>query len=370
VTNDYFCCPRPNFGIKSPEIPIIMLGKEIHMKNLCLSLVVTCTFIETCLGDIRLGDSTAVLFATVEQGKQILSAQDDFVKCLSPFDRSARLKTDKDVSETEFLEFVGRNVLPWTDGEKQKVESAFSDLQARLKVLSLPFPKTIYMVKTTGDEEGRAPYTRGCAVIMPQNELEGNASTVEKLICHELFHVLTRANPDLRERLYELIGFSKCNEIEFPPKLKSRKITNPDAPRNDHYIRLQLDGKVVSAVPILFSSVEKYDVARGGEFFDYLQFRLLLVEQIAGSSDFKPVYDGQNPKLVGVEDVSGFVEQVGKNSEYLIHPEEILADNFRMLVLQEQDVPSPDILRKMKEVLAKKQTAEPNTPADARKSSF
>ncbi|MDD5063157.1 MAG: hypothetical protein PHQ35_00145 [Phycisphaerae bacterium] len=340
------------------------------MKNLYLSFFVICAFITTtCIGDIKLGDNTAVVFATVDEGKKILSTQDDFVQCLSPFDRSARLKTDRDVSKAEFLEFAGHNALPWTDSEKQKVESAFYNLQAKLKILPLPFPKTIYMVKTTGNEEGHASYTRGSAVIIPEDKLAENESAVEKLICHELFHVLTRANPDLRERLYGLIGFTKCNEIEFPAELKSRKITNPDASRNDHYIRLQLNGKVVSVVPILFSIAEKYDVARGGEFFNYLQFQFLLVEQNGGSSDFRPVYDGQNPKLVDMEELSGLIEQVGKNTDYLIHPEEILADNFALLVMQEQNVPSPDVLKKIKEVLTKKQIAEPNAPADANKSS-
>lgn len=347
-----------------------MLGKKKHMRKLCLSFAIACVLLtRACHGELKLGDDTAVVFATVDEGKQILTVRDDFVQRLSPFDRAARLKTDRDVSEIEYLKFVGQNVLAWTENEKQKVESAFDGIQAQLKVLSLPFPKTIYMVKTTGNEEGRAPYTRGNAVVIPKDELAGSTTAIERLICHELFHVLSRANPELQERLYELIGFTKCNEIDFPAKLKACKITNPDAPRNDHCIRLQFDGKVIWAVPILFSSTEKYDVTRGGEFFVYLQFQFLLVERSGDSSDVRPVYDGPNPKLVGMEEVSGFIEQVGRNTEYFIHPEEILADNFTLLVLEERNVPSPDILRKMKDVLTKRQIAEPNVPADANKPS-
>jgi len=102
-----------------------------------------------------------------------------------------------------------------------------------------------------------------------------------------------------------MIGFTKCLEIEFPAQLKSRKITNPDAPRNDHFVRLQIAGREALAVPILFSSAEKYDVTRGGEFFNYLQFQFLLVEKQGDSSVKVLVEDGQ-PKLVCARTGFGF----------------------------------------------------------------
>jgi hypothetical protein len=66
------------------------------------------------------------------------------------------------------------------------------------------------------------------------------------------------------------------------------------------------------------------------------------------------VVEGSSPKLVGMPGISGFMEQVGRNTQYIIHPEEILADNFAMLVLGEPNVPSPEVLQKMREVLMRK----------------
>ena len=57
----------------------------------------------------------------------------------------------------------------------------------------------------------------------------------------------------MREKLYKAIGFEKCDEVEFPAALKDRRITNPDAPRNNHCIRVQVGGKPVWAVPIIYS---------------------------------------------------------------------------------------------------------------------
>jgi hypothetical protein len=133
--------------------------------------------------------------------------------------------------------------------------------------------------------------------------------------------------------------------------LKSRKLTNPDAPANDHYIEVQVDGTPALVVPILFSRTETYDVERGGEFFQYLVFKFLLVERDGDSLDLKPVCDDTGPRLLDVNQLSGFWEQVGRNTRYIYHPEEILADNFALLVTQNGNVPSPDILDKMKQVL-------------------
>jgi hypothetical protein len=152
---------------------------------------------------------------------------------------------------------------------------------------------------------------------------------------------LSRENPALREKLYESIGFTKCDEIEFPPELRSRKITNPDAPRNDHAIRVSIHGEEVRAVPILFSKAPKYDVGRGGEFFNYLQLSFL---QVPGTSTAQPV-------LATPEEISGFFEQVGHNTDYIIHPEEILADNFALLIIGEHKVQSPEVLEKMRRIL-------------------
>ncbi len=284
----------------------------------------------------------------------MLLAKDDFIQRLSPFDRSARMKTDRSVSESELLDFIGRNVADWTKEEMQTVRAAIEAIQPLFRDLPLALPPTVRLIKTTGAEEGNAAYTRAAAIVFPKSEFAKSQKDLQKLICHELFHILSRHNPELRERLYGIIGFTKCNEIKLPPDLALRKITDPDAPRNDHFIRLRTDGHESLAVPILLSSAKTYDTKRGGEFFDYLQFQFLVVEKSSDSQNFEAAYEGLSPRLVGIQQVSGFMEQVGRNTNYLIHPEEILADNFALLVLNEQNVASPEILQKMREVFPRK----------------
>lgn len=304
--------------------------------------------------ETKLDEETTVVFATVDQGREILTARDDFVRRLSPFDRQARLKTDREVTEDEFLTFVGRNVLAWSDDEREKVESALALVQPKFREMSLPFPKTVFLILTTGTEEADAAYTRANAVVLPRSKLSQSPKALGKLLCHELFHVLSRKNPELREALYGIIGFVSCNEIELPGDLRPRRITNPDAPRNDHCIRVEVDGRAVWAIPILYAKTAEYDVARGGEFFDYLTFEFLLLDRDGDSADVRVRFADLQPVLVGVGQLSRFYEQVGRNTRYILHPEEILADNFALLVLDERKVPSPEILDKMEAVLTKR----------------
>lgn len=321
------------------------------------------TLVSASYAELDISGETSVIFATANEGREILTKRDDFVQRLSPFDRSARLKTQREISESEFLEFVGRNVLEWNNNEIQKVQSAFQGIRSELKALSLPLPEKVYIVKTTGNEEGGAAYTRSNAIVLPERYLNKSAAKIQKTICHELFHIMSRANPVLRDRFYKAIGFVKCNEIIFPPALKPQKITNPDAPMNDHYIKLEIKGDEALAVPILFSKVKQYDEERGGDFFDYIQLRFIEVERHNSSSIVTPVYDDNRPIFIDMRQQSGFFEQVGKNTQYIIHPEEILADNFAFLVMKQRGLPSPGILKKMEKILKENRVAEKDTSA-------
>lgn len=143
-----------------------------------------------------------------------------------------------------------------------------------------------------------------------------------------------------------------------------RKITNPDVPKNDYCIQLKLDGQSILAVPILLSRTAKYDASLGGEFFEYLQLALLLIEPPVGSNIPQVLNDSRGPRLVTLQQVSGFFEQVGQNTEYVIHPEEILADNFALLVLKQENVRSPEVLARIRSSLATSNWAEPGGQPD------
>jgi len=315
-------------------------------------------------GDIAV-KGVSFTFASSGKGREILTERDDFVRRLSRFDRSARMKTRKEVTEKDYLRFVGENVRDWSNNEKAQIESALSFVQPRVNQLSLPWPETVYLVKTTGNEEGRAAYTRGNAIILPAVLLKADGKElIKKIIAHELFHILSRNNPDLKDQLYAAIGFHGCGEIAYPSSLSQVRITNPDAPINDYCIRLRVAGLQTWAIPVLYSVTKEYDEKRGGEFFDYLQFEFLLLETTNAADPATAAYDDRQIRLAGPDDISGFYEQVGRNTDYIIHPEEILADNFSLLVLGAEDIPSPEVVRDIRKILDNARTPRRVTSID------
>lgn len=289
----------------------------------------------------------SLAFVTIEEGQKLLTQRDEFIERLSPFDRSARMKTSETVSEEAFLRFVSTNVLAWTDAEMAAIREAMANIECRLIPLALPWPDPIFMVKTSGREEARAAYTRGNAIVLPTNRIAA-ANSLPGLLGHELFHVLSRSQPKLREKLYDTIGFRPCQEVPYPPTLKEIRITNPDGPRTDYAIKIQFQDRSTWAVPIIYSRSSQYDAARKNDFFDYIEFRFLLVERAGVGNPPAATYEAANPVLANPNQISGFYEQVGRNTGYIIHPDEILAEHFRLLVTGQTNLRSPELIEKMR----------------------
>jgi hypothetical protein len=297
--------------------------------------------------DILLAGAT-VHFASVSEGIAALRRADPFLDQLSPLDRQARLGSANPVSQDEYLAFVSQQVKPWSGEETATIRRIVTQLRAPLSGTAAPLPQAILLVKTTGREEGQAAYCRGSAIVIPQPYLEFPDSQLRKVLVHELFHVCSSHAPLLRRELYQLIGFHPLAKIVLPQELNERKITNPDAPTLDWYLRLHWNGQQLSAVPILFSA-EAYQP--GKTLFQLLTFRLLVVTEEAGR--WQPVRKDGQLWLLDPSQAADFARQVGRNTNYTIHPEEILADNFVYLVDERQDLPDPWVVEGMRKVLAR-----------------
>jgi hypothetical protein len=293
-----------------------------------------------------------LVFDTPSAARELLGKRDPFIERLSPFDRAARMKTNGPVDEATFLRFVADSVVEWKPAEQDRIRTAFDQIREGLQKTGVPLPPVIHFIQTTGREEGNAPYTRGNAIIVPSGTVRRPAAQLTGMLAHEVFHLLSRSNPTLRDRLYAAIGFEPCGEVRHPATLADRRLTNPDAPINAHAIEVSLDGERVHGVPILFSSSPTYDAERGGEFFAYLKFELLLVERTPDGGH-RVLSDVAGPRMVPIEKVTGFHEKIGRNTGYILHPEEVLADNFALIVQGIATAKSPEILDRIRVALGK-----------------
>jgi len=306
--------------------------------------LVALAFCLALLGAVRAAGAHEIELASIEAGRAALGARDDFVSRLSPFDRASRLKAGGDVSEAEYLAFTTAAARAWSADERARLTAAFAAIAPKLAELLPALDAPILIVKTSGEEEGGAGYTRGNAVMLPQ--AFADERELQRTLAHEIFHVVSRHHPEMRRALYRAIGFEECGEVALPPAFAVRKMTNPDAPINEHCIEVTADGAKVWGMPILLARQERYDPAAGIEFFGYLTLSMLLVDRTATPA--RPLLRDGEPVLLPFNRVTGLFEQIGRNTNYIIHAEEILASNFERLVLGGQSAPSPEVLERMR----------------------
>lgn len=296
----------------------------------------------------QLSDTSLVRFASVEEGMRLISARDAFIDQLGDLEMQIRLGSQEPVDRSEYLQSVSRGVIAWQGEEVEQVSQAIRDLRRRFGAYALPFPAEIQLIRVKAEVEANAPHCRGSSIVLPDSFF-GKPSGMVQTLAHELFHVLSSHNLGLRDELYALIGFERCGEIRLPAALMERRLTNPDAPANHHYITLKQDGQTIYATPVIFCKTGTY---REGGLFQNLEFKLMILESSGGSMRPKLVDD--QPQLVSPGETPDYLRQIGRNTGYIIHPEETLADNFWMLVLEASDVPDPWVIRRMREVLVKR----------------
>jgi len=312
---------------------------------LCLTTLAVSPTVASETVDFHNG--SAFRFADEKRARKTIGKADDWVRAFGPMDRQMRLQVLYPVDEDEFLEFAAAEVRDWDSDEIEKVTTTIAMMSETLAALKLRLnlPKTIWLIQTTGHEESDAGgYTRGNAIIVPESQLRQSPDRLVEFFFHELFHVMTRHDPEIRIPLYEIIGFRHCEEIDYPEALMARKITNPDAFHFDTYIELSVNSKRILAVPLTLARPDGYD---GGKMFPNIQMEFLELDR----QGMQPLYVNGEPVLHKIRAVSGFFETIGSNTNYIVHPEEIMAVNFSMAVIQQTDVANPEILEAVLEVL-------------------
>ena len=317
---------------------------------LLVALFVVANLPTVALADEPLTLETSVQFASVEMGRELVVTSDTFIKALSRFDRQARLQTDGEATEAALLAFLKGEVVEWDDEARKSLTDSIGRLRPKLESFHLPLPMTVLLVQMSGKDEANAAYTRGTAIMLPKERVQKlKPEALDRLLLHELFHVLSRNAPELRRDLYRIVGFHVCDPMALPPAMADLKLTNPDAPLIDCRIALTDDGETCWAAPILYSSSATYDAIKKPPLFQYLTFRLMKLEEHDGR--WRPLLKEGEPVLIDPAQSKSFAEQIGQNTKYIIHPDEVLADNFVFLVMQTENLPSPEIIERMSERL-------------------
>ena len=137
----------------------------------------------------------------------------------------------------------------------------------------------------------------------------------------------------------------------LPPALAARKMTNPDAPVNEHCIEVTVDGAKVWGMPILLSREERFDPAAGRAFFEYLTLSMLLVDRSGATA--RPLTRDGAPVLVPLNRVDGF-SGAGRPQHQLRHSRRRNPRvELRAARLGRQTAPSPELLERIRAELVR-----------------
>jgi hypothetical protein len=148
------------------------------------------------------------------------------------------------------------------------------------------------------------------------------------LLAHEVFHVLSRTDPLLRDELYALLGFKTVDGFEYPAELEDRRVSNPDSFEYQHTLTVQSGSETVDVMPVIQSLLPLNEVIQLPNFFDALDIVLLSVDAGTGEA----IRDGNGDLIKYNFGNTNWIHLMLRNSSFIIQPEEILADNFATLM--------------------------------------
>jgi hypothetical protein len=194
-----------------------------------------------------------------------------------------------------------------------------------------PHLPNIDLVKTSGEEEFDAAYTRRHAIMFPESMTSLPATDSRRayfLLAHEVFHVLSRTDPLLRDDLYALLGFRTVDGFEYPAELEERRVSNPDSFEYLHTLTVQAGSESVDVMPVIQSLLPLDEVIQLPNFFDALDIVLLSVDPGTGEA----LRDGNGDLIKFNFGNTNWIQLMLRNSSFIIQPEEVLADNFATLM--------------------------------------
>lgn len=273
----------------------------------------------------------------------ISSDIDGFFEQLSIIDMAIQMKKsivsqDKSKVLAQYKSFLATEVSNWTEEEKVIMLDVFARAKEICdKVSPRIFPGDMKLIKVKTNHYGKdVYYTRGKHILIPENIF--SSFDMEKqlpVMLHEIFHVFSRYNAPIREELYAMIGFKKSDKkVVLSDALKRILLTNPDGVSLNYVIKLEDQKDTISAIPVITSKFTEFRDSNP-YFFGYLNFDLY---GLSDKGDYYYVESNAAGKtLVNLQKTPSFFTKIKDNTQYIIHPDEIMADNFMLALLAKEN---------------------------------
>lgn len=289
----------------------------------------------------------ALLLDSADAAKAITTDRyDKFFERVTVSEMSIQMKQPLGEGQTRetllpaYKDFLKADVEGFGAGDAEFLEKVLKKMFKTVgEVNANIFPDTMKLIVTKSKHYGAGVwYTRDNCIVIPKGELEAKKTNAfTNTMYHELFHIYSRLNPAKRARLYQLIGFEHIGveKLVLPPALAERTLFNPDGVDFAQKIELaSADNTKIQAIPVIYTN---HVGAKAGqnEFFAYLEFNLFQI-QPNGDGRWKVITkeDGFSSTLK-INELPDFYRQIKDNTGYIIHPDEVLADNFSFIMVEQ-----------------------------------
>lgn len=253
--------------------------------------------------------------------------------------------------------FLETDVATFTPEEIQFLGEVVRDAAECSQKLSPKFlPTEVQLVKTHGKAYGGETfYTRHNAIFIPKQTLQQrNRVQMLETLLHELAHIFTRYHTAEKLALYQLIGFRPLQGggLLLGDSLASRLITNPDGTNLGWFTTVTTTTGNIETLPLMYLAPDGSGNLRNSLFF----FEYFEIERLPEGFNVITVPNSLRSTLKTSDLVPIFKEKY--NTDYIIHPDEIVATNLALLALSYKmpETVTPlstegrDLLAKMKKV--------------------
>ena len=309
-------------------------------------------------GLLKLSNNNQVLFLDSTQAAQAIVTDtiDFFFEKITKLDMSIQLKKNQaELSRKLVLEqyrqYLQEEIMAFEKPEIQFIEKVFRDIFNLCDRLNPAiFPKEVKLIKVRGTHYGKSTYyTRQNCIVIPLAELiEPDYENFKRVMLHELFHIYSRYQEAQRTALYDLIGFKSIGNPEFlqmNDSLKLKVLLNPDGVNYAYAIQLKDQTKeTFFAIPMVVANTNQFNPLKPA-FFDHLSFSLYKINP-PFSRLIKVISQNNGQSTLELKNHPEYFEQIKDNTKYIIHPDEIMADNFAIAL---QSLENPQILDPLSE---------------------
>lgn len=272
----------------------------------------------------------------------LIDKYDHFFERVTPAEMSIQMKRplngSQPVNLTAFKQYLQSDMTSFSAKESQWVAEVMKKVYETAAAVNPDiFPDSLLLIKTKGNHYGDGVYyTRGNCIIIPADIFKrSDKAAFTATMYHELFHVYSRLHPEKRRQLYELIGFKYIgyDNLEIPAPLRDQVLFNPDGVDFGQKITIKIsETETIDAIPVIYADNNGFTPEKK-TFFSYLEFNLFKINALPNEKwKVETQADGLSSTLQ-IPQLPNFYEQIKDNTTYIIHPDEVLADNFSFIML-------------------------------------